>query len=102
MSGQETRKKKHLRHRCRRCLEEFDCQNPSTCEAGPDVLPNVVRDGKVERHCPDAPDWDWIRARIERERGRQSAEAKPTTADVPELDITSDPEAMAAVESLQW
>lgn len=51
----------HKRHRCLRCLEEFECPTPTTCTAQYQVIPPIG-------HCPKQPDWDWIRARIERER----------------------------------
>lgn len=60
------------RHCCRRCHEEFDCRTPGMCRAGFDVLPSIAElvDGKVilSDHCPDHPKWEWIRARVLRER----------------------------------
>lgn len=60
------------RHRCLRCDEEFDCRTPDICVARHDVLPRIVelKDGEVviSDHCPPTPTWDWIRARLARER----------------------------------
>lgn len=65
----------HEVHRCMRCGEEFQCihdGDPTRCTANYDVLPSLVRlvDGRpvVEDHCPDSPTWEYVRARVERER----------------------------------
>lgn len=58
-------------HQCMRCLEVFDCPTPETCEAQYDVLPAMPRPGVLlDPHCPEQPTWEWVRARIERERAR--------------------------------
>ena len=56
------------RHRCMRCLEDFDCANVGQCVAKRDVLPKIVDmtidppNIRFREHCPERPDWDWIRA----------------------------------------
>jgi len=59
------------KHICMRCLESFDCRTPDACQAREMVLPNIVtqdEDGhvKIDLHCPEKPDWEWIRGYGER------------------------------------
>lgn len=69
------------RHRCMRCGEEFACEHgPGDCAAQYDVMPNVIRrnaqgEPEVVPHCPETPTWEYVRARIARERA--AVEAPP-------------------------
>jgi hypothetical protein len=68
---------KKKQHRCMRCNETFDCEHGPLCEAKFDVRPMIARsvDGRItiEDHCPQSPDWNWIRAYGERMRAAGAA-----------------------------
>lgn len=52
---------KHGRlHRCMRCGLLFECE-ALECKAQFNVLPSLIREGKVVEHCPSNPSWEWIR-----------------------------------------
>lgn len=67
-------------HRCMRCNQVFTCTHGPNCSAQFDVLPTVVffdDSGKVATrpHCPEKPDWGWIRDYGDRMRAQGHIEA---------------------------
>ena len=69
------------KHKCMRCNEEFDCRTPLECQANYKVLPNIVTrgdDGQINilPHCPEKPDWEWIRGYGDRMRALGHIEMK--------------------------
>lgn len=51
-------------HVCIRCDRAFLCPDSDTCKAGVNVSPRLFVKGKLMAHCPEHPDWNWIRAQI--------------------------------------
>ena len=51
-------------HVCIRCDRAFLCPDSDTCKAGVNVSPRIFVKGKLMAHCPEHPDWNWIRAQI--------------------------------------
>src|SRR5437773_2279389 len=79
-------------HRCMRCNEVFPCSHGPNCTAGKDVMPNIVTaDGRGTReHCPQVPDWNWIRAYGDRMRAQGHIEAAHVAAKQAARAVTPD------------